>query len=320
MADHGKNPRAGRPRPVCAGRPALDLTSVRLASAVANYRSLRRAAAAVGLSQSSLSQRIRGLEDSLTVSLFHRSAQGVQLTHAGEAFMDGARRALDLLDRAADAAALSGRGQVGRLTVGLCASLSTGHLRRAIADFKADRPNVLVQLWEGDRGRLADGLIARAIDVAVLAGRPHPGLGEAMSLWREPIYVGLSSAHRLAGRDRLEWRDLEDELFLATPHAAGLPTVVPSPRVQSHAVNRETLLSMVSLGFGLAILTESDLGARPDGVVCLPLDEAGAPVTTPLTAYRDPQNDNPALRRFWGLLGRRRLSAESPPARSRAEA
>lgn len=315
MADQRGLRRTGRPTPSASGRLTLDLTSVRLASAIADHRSFRRAAAALGLSESSLSERIRSLEDVLTVSLFHRSARGVQLTHAGEAFMDGARRALELLDMAANTAALSGRGQVGRLTVGLCASLSWGRLRRAIADFKTDSPDILVQLWEGDRGDLVEGLNARSVDVAILLGRPHQVLGEAMTLWREPVYVALSSRHRLAGRDKLGWKDLEDEVFLASPHEAGQQAAVlsaaragaaSSPRVQSHRVNRETLLSMVSLGFGLAFLIESDMGLRPEGVICLPLDEEGVAATTLMTAYRDPKNDNPALRRFWSLLKRQR--------------
>ena len=43
---------------------------------------------------------------------------------------------------------------------------------------------------------------------------------------------------------------------------------------------------------------------------CLPLDDDGVAATTLLTAYRDPKNDNPALRRFWSLLGARRICSE----------
>ena len=74
------------------------------------------------------------------------------------------------------------------------------------------------------------------------------------------------------------------------------------PCIRSHAVSRETIFSMVSMGFGISLMIDSGLGRRPPGVVAVPLmrDHQGAQVQ--FTAYRDPGNDNPPLRRFWSLL------------------
>ena len=50
-------------------RAGPDLASIRLALTIADHRSLRRTAKATGLSESSVSHRLRSLEDTLTVAL-----------------------------------------------------------------------------------------------------------------------------------------------------------------------------------------------------------------------------------------------------------
>src|SRR3546814_6189319 len=52
--------------------------------AVAEYRRLRRAAELLGVTRSSLSHAVRGLEERLGVRLLHRTTRSVSLTEAGE--------------------------------------------------------------------------------------------------------------------------------------------------------------------------------------------------------------------------------------------
>ncbi len=61
-------------------------------------------------------------------------------------------------------------------------------------------------------------------------------------------------------------------------------------------------MTLVAMGNGVAVMIESDLGNLPPGVVAVPLKDAKGATMEMLTAYRDPGNDNPPLRRFWSLL------------------
>jgi DNA-binding transcriptional LysR family regulator len=294
-------------------RLGLDLASVRLALMIAERRSLRRTAMAVGMSEAALSHRLRALEDVLTVSLFHRSSVGVEPTLAGLAFFEEARKALDLLDLAVANAGAISRGAAGRLTLGLTTSLSAGRLPIALSAYAEEHPEVDLQFVEGDRSRMVEGINSRAIDIAVLHGAPDNKLGEPLMLWHERLYVLIAADHRLAGRSEVLWSDIEEETFLVAARTVGAEAVQllagrygrgRSPVTRSHLISRETALSMVGMSLGLTLMLESGLGRLPQGVVAIPLASSDGETLIPLTAYRDPSNDNPPLRRLWSFLKR----------------
>src|ERR1700736_851018 len=74
------------------------LRHIRYLPAVAEHRNFTRAAEALHVSQPALSQQIRQLEETLGVLLFDRSGRAIQLTDAGHAYVEYARRALRELD------------------------------------------------------------------------------------------------------------------------------------------------------------------------------------------------------------------------------
>ena len=81
----------------------MDDRRLRCFLAVVDEGSIRRAAEALGISQSSLSQAIRALERELDVRLFDRVSEGARLTIAGEAMVSPARQVLRATDDAREA-------------------------------------------------------------------------------------------------------------------------------------------------------------------------------------------------------------------------
>ena len=74
------------------------LRHIRYFLAVAEHRNFTRAAEALHVSQPTLSQQIRQLEDTLRVQLLDRSGRTIQLTDAGTAYVRYAQRALQDLE------------------------------------------------------------------------------------------------------------------------------------------------------------------------------------------------------------------------------
>ena len=264
------------------------------------------------MSESSVSHRLRSLEDTLTVALFHRSSEGVEPTNAGIEFFARSREALRILDLAMADAASSGRGMAGRLKIGLYTSLSSGKLRNAIWEFSQEHPDTEIELFEGSRSRMIEGLNARTIDVTVLIGPPDSVLGEALPLWREQTCAIVPETHPFASEGEINWDRLGEETLLFSTRDAG-PEAESAliarlggpgrwPKRRLHTVNRDTLLTLVVMGRSVAVMIESDLGHLPTGAVAVPLVDATGRTREMLTAYRDPGNDNPPLRRFWSLL------------------
>jgi DNA-binding transcriptional LysR family regulator len=104
--------------------PKIELTSVMQALKVAEHLSFRRAAEALGVCQSSVSKRVRALENLLGVDLFDRHHAGVKVTNAGRHFFERIKMALDHLDSAVTSAGRAGRVEKGSLKIGLFSSLA----------------------------------------------------------------------------------------------------------------------------------------------------------------------------------------------------
>ena len=106
----------------------IPLVSLIQALSVAEHLNFRHAASALGVSQSSVSTRIKQLEQDLSIALFERRHRGVRLTEAGQHFLEHVATGIEHLDHAVRTAGAIARGEQGRLCVGLYSSIAAGFL------------------------------------------------------------------------------------------------------------------------------------------------------------------------------------------------
>lgn len=133
-------------------------------AAVARHRSFRLASEALGLSRSSLSHTVAGLERGLGVRLLHRTTRSVSPTEAGERLLLRLGPLLRGLDEALDEAV--GRDGIVRGTLRInCGEAAAEHLLTAVAPTFLDRfPGVALDLVTD--GRLID-IVAAGFDAGV---------------------------------------------------------------------------------------------------------------------------------------------------------
>ena len=74
---------------------SVDIRHLHYFSEVARHRSFTKAAAALHVSQPSLSKAIKSIEEQLGVPLFYRSSRQLELTDAGRAVLVNAKKVLD---------------------------------------------------------------------------------------------------------------------------------------------------------------------------------------------------------------------------------
>lgn len=123
--------------------PSLDDLS--LLASVVRHRGFRRAAAEAGVSPSSLSERIRALEDALGVRLLNRTTRSVSPTEAGEALMARIGPALEDLAQAVAATGLPADAPVGRLRINAPGAADTA-LGPLIAPFLLAHPGIQMEI------------------------------------------------------------------------------------------------------------------------------------------------------------------------------
>jgi DNA-binding transcriptional LysR family regulator len=303
--------------------PALRLVSVTQALLVGEYLSFQRAASALGVRQSTVSRRVRQLEDELGVSLFERHRAQVRVTNAGAQFLKQAREALNQLEHAVRTANAAGTGSIGRLSVGILSSMATGFLRDLIQTYCSRHPKVAIQILERASVNNIEAVLKRQLDVAFIRDTSEASGCETLRLWSERVFVVLPEDHALAARKDLGWADLRNEHFIVRQSVdpelreritTQLTDARHNPSMQTLDVGRETLMNLVSIGFGISLASEATTATSFPKVVFRPI--AADDELLHFNAVWLPHNDNPALRRFLALARRMASERQSTAARS----
>lgn len=145
----------------------MKLSQLRHLIVVAEAGSLRQAAEALNLSQSSVTKSIQQLELSLGVELLLRTSQGVVPTAAGNALLVRARLIEAELRRARNDVEAAQAAAIGEIKVTASPSVSVGLLPRAIVNFRRNRPRVSFHIEEGVYPDVLPALRTGDLDLAV---------------------------------------------------------------------------------------------------------------------------------------------------------
>ena len=290
----------------------LEFRDLRLAVTASQHRSLRRAAEALNLRQSTLSRRLRDIERRLGVVLFERSNSGTRLSQLGFEFVASAGRILEQIDEELRRLKSRSAGKEGTLTIGVHASLSAGPMRAGLCEFRRRLPDVEVRTIDGSHDRLLRALAAEAIDIAITSGPSSAWSDRMLPLWSERVIAALPENHALGRACRARWPDLADEKFLLPQQGPGqelenliaikLRNAAATDRIVRQDVSLDRLLSLVGAGYGALLMFEGATGVRYEGVVYHEVCDDDGPTRVPFTAYWRAANGNPALQSFLSML------------------
>lgn len=198
----------------------LDLRLVRYAVTIADRLHFGRAATELLVTEQTLSAQIKHLEERLGVSLFHRDRRHVELTSAGEVFVERGRRLLaDSEDLLAEVARHPLPLVVDIMAEGLLPDRITRHVRVQLRD-------VPVEVRQG-QGLAATLPRVQRGEVDLAFGRFRGALRRLPKTLRHslvrlgPIGLALPTDHDLAGSGRIPTTKLRDvPLLLHSPHEA----------------------------------------------------------------------------------------------------
>jgi DNA-binding transcriptional LysR family regulator len=173
----------------------VDVIDLKVVDAVARHGSMNKAAVELNTVQSNVSSRIRSLEDELGVSLFQRSAKGVQITPAGRRILPYAARLSKLLSDASAAARDNGRPS-GVLEIGTLETTLALRLPLLIARFANAWPDVRPVVRTGTTQSLIQAVVDCKLEGAFVAGPvDHPEL-QAETVFQEELVLVTSRAVR----------------------------------------------------------------------------------------------------------------------------
>ena len=240
----------------------MEMQQLRYVVAVARTANISRAAELCHVSQPSLSQQIKKLEDELGERLFDRLKRQVKLTSHGETFLGRAIRILEEVD-AVKREATDARDLLrGTLTIGVLPTIAPYLLPEVMAQFTEKYPGVEIVVQEDTTARLLKFALDYEIDFALAS---HPIQNERLEikgLFSEELLLALPPGHRLTRKRTVAVADLEDEQFIVMKEGHCLGEQVlgfcdrrdVKPRISFRSSQLETVQAFVASGLGISLI------------------------------------------------------------------
>lgn len=183
--------------------------------ALAEHLSFRRAAEACFVTQPTLSAQLQQLEATLGIQLFERDKRRVLPTPAGRELAKQAAATLRALDDLLDTAQCHGTPLSGPLRLGVIPTIAPYLLPRVMPRLRERFPDLKLFVREDPTERLLELLARGELDVILLAREAHLGGKLALlDLFRDPFLLAVPQGHPLAGRRRVQERDLIAERLI----------------------------------------------------------------------------------------------------------
>ena len=199
----------------------MELRHLRYFVAIAEEQSFTRAAERLWVAQPGLSTQLRRLEAELGIQLFHRHARGVELTAAGEVFLERAQATLAAADDARAIGASLEAGLIGTIRLGLASEVPARSALTLLDGFGRDHPDVELTIIESYAGALMHDLRERRLDAVIAPSAFGSADLRSLPLASEPWAVLVGLAHRLAVPGPIGPDELHGEPIVTTGHRDG---------------------------------------------------------------------------------------------------
>lgn len=263
---------------------SITLDQVRCFVAVAEELHFSRAAERLSMTQPPLSRQIQKLERAVGAVLLERDNRKVQLTGAGEAFLDEAYRLLNLVDSAGDLARRVDAGTAGVVRLGFTAVSAISVLGPLLRRLTNALPDVEVLLSERVTGAQVEGIRHGELDIGLARPPFDTALLDSQVVLREPLMAAVPADHLLASADRpLRPLDFEGQRVIGYHpqqsryfHELAVRFLTNAhPRVEQRVHQVLTVMLLVAAGRGLALVPASAASLHVEGIVLKDLVNGG---------------------------------------------
>ncbi|NEX60456.1 LysR substrate-binding domain-containing protein [Noviherbaspirillum galbum] len=178
----------------------FDLTDLRLFIAIAELKSMTRAAERLHLSLGAASSRIKELEARFGVRLLYRESKGMQLSPAGETLLAHAQQFMQQVERLKSDMQQYNNGIKGHIRIFANTTAVTEFMPEVLGDFLVSHPQVDVALEERLNHDIVRGVQEGTADIGIIAGDMQvPGL-EVLNFSTDRLVLVTPANHPLAGK------------------------------------------------------------------------------------------------------------------------
>jgi DNA-binding transcriptional LysR family regulator len=267
--------------------------------ALAEEQHFSRAALRLRISPPTLTHQIKKLESQLGTRLVERKGNThVVLTEAGIRFLERARDVLRQVEEAKIVAQQAARGEIGRIEIGFMpAATCAGLMQNFLGEFQRANPAIEINMHKLVPMEQITAIIRKDLDVGFTRGPDkYPAGLDGFVIYRHPMVLALPGKHPLARLKKIDPAMLKDEMFVNTRpeldvgfwgHTEAVANVGNfAPRVVKRDDDMITVLTYVSIGYGIAVISKSMSRIDIPNVVYRELATSPVPMSSIAFVYR----------------------------------
>lgn len=261
---------------------------------VAKTGSITASSKQLHISQPALSRELRELESRMGLGLFERMPRGMRLTHAGIVLAQYAERLFAIADAAEREMKELAAARIGHLALAASNTIGTYVLPRILARFRIDNPGIKVSLFIGNTAQVSQGVADLRYSLGFIEGPVHVDGLVTTRFQDDKLLPVVAATHRLAGRQRIETADLDDEPLLMREAGSGTREliddvlrrlgVIPGPVMEFG--NTEAIKQAAVHGGGVAWLPALSIHAELAAGALVALRSPRLAIRRPLSVIR----------------------------------
>lgn len=292
----------------------MDLRRLEIFAKVAELGSFSRAAQALSLTQPTVSEHVRALEDELGVQLLDRLGRGAAPTRVGQLLLGYAQRMLTL-SREARQAIDQFQGRLsGELIVGGSTIPGEYVLPMLIGQFKAKQADISIVLLIGDSRQVSEWVEDGRVELAIVGARPAQRTLEARELMSDELVVVVPAEHDWARRQTVSLADVQAEPMVVRERGSGsraaleralddAGTSLAAFRIVGEMGSTQAIKQAVRAGLGISLISKRAVEDECTAglVVCLKIARVDVRRAFYLVTHRD-RTRSPLGLAFLGFL------------------
>lgn len=245
----------------------MEMQQIRYFLAVCDQGSITHAAQLTYISQPSLTQAIKKLEEEMGGALFTRTRSGCALTPLGRMVESNLRKIYKDLQATKAEAIRFTRLNTIPLRIGLMTTIGSQRLSPSLTWYQQEFPNIELELIVDSEVTLLKQLDSGLLDLVISAPAQLPGSPYQSSLlYLERYVVAFSTNHRFNQLQKVELKDIQSEPYLDRLNCElreDLKCICHNQEVDLYASYRsnseEWILQMVKADIGVALIPEYTL-------------------------------------------------------------
>jgi DNA-binding transcriptional LysR family regulator len=269
----------------------MELQQLRIFRAAAESGGFTRASEQLNLSQSTVSQHMKQLEDSLGVQLFFRVGKRVHLNDAGRLLFSYTDRIFHELKNAEMAVRELNTLQRGTIRMGVGATTLIYLLPKVLNGYHKKYPQIELLVSTASTEDMMQAVAAQRLDLAIVMRPAVPNTSVQLTpIMREELVVVVPISNPLANQAFIKPQDLKDLPFISYLRQSTMRTLVESylvglevePNISMELENIEAIKSLVRAGLGASILPRCAVPSGSEGGRLRILTFQGTPMSREL--------------------------------------